>query len=451
MEGNQVGELARQRYSDGVLVEADFKNSGEALEQTRKFIESGELTLFEPAFIYEGVLVRVDILTRLSLSEPWEIVEVKSSTQVKDDHLTDVAIQTWVLRSSGEKVQRCSVMVINNQCVFPDLVNFFNLENVTDEVEERVSQIPKIVKNLKSVLSEFKSPKADIGPHCGKPYECQFKDHCWEAAGIASPSIFELPGVGKKAWEFYERGIKSLTDLNLEGLTGKAARAIDVVRSNVMWIDRNAIMNGIKDWEWPLYFLDFETFGPAVPRYEGVRPYQQVPFQFSCHIQESPGTELRHVEYLHDDATDPRWGVAKALSQTIGLTGNIVAYNKSVESRVVSYLAEECPEFAEKLKLMSGRFVDPLPIIRNAVYAPEFRGSFSIKNVAPALLGEKYSYNGLDVGGGQEAQNAFDRLISPDTSVDEKEKLKASMLAYCGQDTLAMAELVKWLQRQVSE
>ncbi len=411
-EGSEVGRLARERFPGGVLIEADHTATAKALSQTREAIASGAKTVFEPAFTHDGVLVRVDILTRESQRAPWDIIEVKSSTSIKEEHLDDVAIQAWLLRASGEKVRRCSVMFINNQCVFPDLHDLFTMEDVTQEIEARQAGIPKKVTDFQKMLLKGKTPSLDIGPHCSDPYECPFTDHCWEARGVVSPSIFELPGIGVKAWEFYEKGIVSLTDPRLKGLKGKQARAIEVVRSNIMWIDRMAIKNGVKDWKWPLHFLDFETFGPAIPRYDGVRPYQQVLFQFSCHIQDKPGSEPRHGEYLHESASDPRPAVAEALCAAIGDKGSIVAYNMSVEARAISHLAATCRAFARDLKKMDGRFVDPLPIIRGSVYAPAFRGSFSIKSVAPALLGEEFAYDELDVGGGQEAQTAFDRLIS---------------------------------------
>lgn len=396
-------------------------------------------------------LAAVVMIEKESASAPWNIIEVKSSTSVKDEHVSDVAIQAWVLRACGEKLRRCSVMFINNQCAFPKLDDLFSTEEVTKEVEAAIPSVPKLIAKLQALLKKPKAPTHDIGPHCSDPYECPYAEHCWDERGVVSPSIFELPGIGKKAWDYYEKGIISLTDKRLSGLKGKQARALDVVRTKAMWIDRPAIMNGIKDWKWPLYFLDFETIGSAIPRYAGIRPYQQIPFQFSCHVQDAPGGEVQHIEYLHDQPTDPRPAVAAALVQAIGPKGSIAAYNMSVEARAVEHLASVCPKQAAALKKMGDRFVDPLPVVRGSVYAPEFRGSFSIKAVAPALLGDEFAYGGLDVGEGQEAQVAFDQLISALTPSAEKEKLRTAMLAYCCQDTLAMIKLVEWLYQQVSE
>lgn len=450
-EGSEVGRRARERFPGGVLIDTDPAATSRALSQTQEAMVAGALALFEPAFAHEGVLVRVDILVREELHAPWSVIEVKSSTSVKEEHLDDVAIQAWVLRGSGEQVGRCSVMFINNSCVFPDLENLFFIKDVTREIKDRESSIPRKISELKKVLLKPEVPPVDIGPHCNAPYVCPFTGYCWEERGVVSPNIFELPGIGKRAWEFYQHGIISLTDGRIGGLNGKQARALEVARSNLMWIDRMGILNGVKDWKWPLHCLDFETFGPAIPRYPGVRSYQQVPFQFSCHVQDKPGAEPRHFEYLHENSGDPRPAVAKALCAAIGPTGSIVAYNKSVESRIIAHLAEVCPAQARDLERMAGRFVDPLPIIRGSVYAPGFRGSYSIKDVAPALLGRSFAYEGMDVGGGQEAQMAFDRLISGALSMEERQSLRNAMLAYCRQDTLAMLRIVDWLFEQISE
>ncbi len=448
-EGTYVGVLARERFEGGVLVAEDHLQSAQALQRTQDLISQGVNTLYEAAFKHEGVLVRVDILTRDSSEQPWQLVEVKSSTSVKDTHLSDVAVQRWVMRGAGQEVGPCFVMFINNQCVFPDLSNLFSREEVTSEVDQIDSRVPEIVRSLQLTLESQSPPERDIGPHCDDPYECPFKTHCWEGAGVRSPSIFDLPAMGREVWEYYNRGIHSLSDPKLKGLKEKPARAVEAWRTGATWIDRKQIAERMESWKWPLHFLDFETFGPAVPRYPGTRPYQGVPFQFSCHVQTQPGGELVHYEFLYDGIDDPRPWVAQALIAAVGPKGSIVAYNKGVEEGAVEQLAQASPVHAQALARFAGRFVDPWPILKNAVYAPAFRNSYSIKAVAPALLGKDYSYGDLQVGGGQEAQNAYARLISGALSASEKSELRSSMLAYCAQDTRALAGVSEWLLKQI--
>lgn len=248
--------------------------------------------------------------------------------------------------------------------------------------------------------------------------------------------------------------------MELKGFSGTKARAIKVARSGERFIDPRAITNGVKNWKWPLYFLDFETIGPAVPRYEGTHPFQQIPFQFSCHVQEDregnqgaapgnkAGAKLRHAEYLHMNQFDPRAAVAQNLVMAVGTVGSVVAYNMKTERGCIEHLADACPKLETELRAIIPRLVDLLPIIRNGVYDIGFRGSFSIKSVAPALLGRELSYDNLDIGQGREAQLAFGEMISEETSAERREEIRIAMLKYCQRDTLAMAKLVEWLMMQ---
>ena len=445
-QGTEVGIEARTRFPDGILIEAPYTQPDKALADTQLALNAGALTLFEAAFRYQGVLVRVDILHRTSKRAAWQLIEVKSSTKAKTIYITDIAVQAWVLRAVGLKVKSCSLMLINNQCVFPDLGELFKKIDVTLEVHDLQAQLPNLVARLESVLKKSSPPKLDIGPYCNSPYPCPFIDHCWGPKKIPSPNIFELPGVGSKAWDYYYEGIVALTDPRLVDMKNpKTQRAIQVARSGVRFVDPPAILDGLKKWKWPLYFLDFETINPAIPRFPGTRSFVQIPFQFSCHIQDEPGGRLRQVEYLHDDASDPRLPVAQALLEGMGPSGSVVAYSMSTERGCMQRLAEAAPDLATDLDAVCDRLVDPLPIIQNGVYDVGFRGSFSIKTVAPALLGESMSYDSLAVGEGQEAQVAFAEMIAFGTSPARKEALRKSLLEYCRQDTLAMVKVVKWL------
>jgi hypothetical protein len=450
-QGTAVGILAQKEFPGGVLIAADHTASAKALDDTAAAIKNGANTIYEAAYQHGNVLVRVDILHRKPRSKSWNIIEVKSSTSAKDQYLDDVAVQTWVLRGAGVNIGSSSIMFINNQCTYPDLSDLFAIEDVTGRIEDRIATLPEKLKVLLATLQGKQPPDLDIGPHCSSPYDCPFTEQCWDQRKIPSPSIFEVPGLGEKAWDYYRDGIIKLTDPRLKGFSGTKGRAIDAARTGKRWIDPREIRNGIKSWKWPLYFLDFETIGPAVPRYKRTRPFQQVSFQFSCHAQDKPGAKLRHAEYLHMDQTDPRPAVAEHLVIAAGTKGSVVAYNMKTERGCIEHLADACPKLAAKLRAIIPRLVDPLPVIRNSVYDNGFRGSFSIKSVAPTLIGSELSYDNLDVGDGQQAQLAFDEMISPQTAPKRREEIKTAMLKYCQQDTLAMVKLTEWLFNQIGE
>jgi hypothetical protein len=206
-----------------------------------------------------------------------------------------------------------------------------------------------------------------------------------------------------------------------------------------------AIHAQLSQWQFPLVFLDFETISPAIPRYEGCKPFEHTPFQFSVHTWDSPESPVTHIEFLHTTADDPRPDLIPALLDACGNQGSIVAYFGRFESERIESLARYSPEHAEALTQLITRIVDPLPIIRGTIYDNAFNGSFSLKKVAPALLGAEASYAEMVVANGGDAQRAFEALISPNTPGDKKEEIRQAMLAYCKKDTEVMVDLVKWL------
>ena len=434
-QGHVVGELAQKEFPGGVNITASHKNPEQAIRDTQAAIGSGALTLYEAAFKFDDVLIRADIIHRESLTSLWDLIEVKSSSELKEQHLPDVAIQTWVLRKSGLKLGQQYLMHLNKKCVFPDLTNLFTKKNVTLEVLELLPKIPTQLKSIKKTLAGKNPPKIDIGPHCDTPYECPFKAVCWK--NIPTPSVFDIPKLaGTKKWELYHKNKIELIDIPKKDLKPMQIRMIESSLHHELFIDSKKIAAELSEWNYPLSFLDFETVGPAVPRYEGKSPYAQVPFQFSLHVIESPGATPKHSEYLHDDSTDPRPRVTRALEEHVPQTGSIVSYHAGVERGILIKLG---------LDAMAERIVDLLPVVRNHVYHPDFLGSFSIKSVAPALIGDSINYDHLEVADGNAAQSAFEKLISPTISSEEKRALKRSMLEYCKQDTWAMVKVFEWL------
>lgn len=442
-EGIDVGRKAQELFPAGVLINKpawDYQGGHNATQQA---IADNAQSIFEASFLAQDLFVRVDILHKLKASSPWQIIEVKKSTSVKEDHILDVAIQLYVLKKAGIEVESCQVMVINNQCVAPDLSNLFETFDVTDEVAEILPQVEQWIEELKNLAGTPKEPPKEIGRHCTSPYECAFKAHCWK--DLPKRTILELPGI-KDKWALWEEGKRLIKDLDENEFSSQAKRAIQVVKSGERYVDFDGIQAELKNWHYPLYFLDFETIGPAIPIFDGTRPYNQVPFQLSCHVLEKPGdSQLEHFEFLGVDGTDPRPGIAQTLCEKIGETGSIVAYNKQFEAKVLRELAEAFPKLAKKLLSIESRLVDPLPIFRMWVYDENFEGSFSIKAVAPALSGAEASYDGLEVGDGEMAQLVAAKLMKNEVSDLERGKWTNALLEYCRKDTEGLVRLVGWL------
>jgi hypothetical protein len=438
-QGIEVGKFAQNQFPGGVVISAPSFDRDLILKQTAEALNHNGLTLFEAGFLHEGLFVQVDILHRENLDAPWEIIEVKSSTKIKNEHLYDLAVQKYVVQNQMFNVQSFSIMTVNSECVFPNLENLFSKEDVTNLLVPLETEIASKIALLKKVESQSMDSFGDIGAHCDAPYECPYKAHCWKPKNIPEVSVFDIPGLAtKKKWELYGKGITSLTQLTNEKLNVTQKRMVDVSISNTRFVDRPQIKREMSTWKYPLHFLDFETMALAVPRFDGTHPYQAIPFQFSCHVVLTPGATPVHFDYLHDDKSDPRKAVLDKILLSIGEDGSVVAYNKSVEARCLSVLAEQHPEFKNRIDQIIGRLVDPWPVIKSSVYDPKFNGSFSIKSVAPSLLGEKFEYSRLLISEGTQASVSFERMIDPTISGEEKAELRKNLLEYCRMDTEAM-------------
>lgn len=444
-QGNAVGVEARSRFPGGELVDCkpwDFIGS---LKRTRELLSLHTETIYEAAFEYNGCYARADIIKHNRDTKRWTIYEVKSSTKVKPEQVDDVGLQAWIMANSGLPIEKIFVLHLNPECKFPNLENLFVEADVTDLLREKYPGISPKIRDIFSVLRGSGPPETDIGPHCLSPNECGFKDACWTEKKIPQISIFSLPQVRDKKWDLYSQGIVEITDPRLSDLTPLQERVVRVHSTGRRYVDKTGIKSALKSWKFPLVFLDFETIGPAIPRYKGARPFAQVPFQFSVHVCDSWKSEVIHYEYLHDDNQDPRPKLIPALIRACESGRSVVAYYAQFEASRIQEMAECFPEYKQQLDAISERIVDPLPVIREHVYDAKFAGSFSLKAVAPALLGESFSYEGMQVGDGTAAQRAFEELISGDADPERKRQLTTSLLEYCKKDTFVMVELVKWL------
>jgi predicted RecB family nuclease len=444
-EGNEVGELARKLEGKGVMIDNEYWDYVGAAKKTQEYIENGEKLIFEAAFLKDDLFFRADILKKTK--KGWHLIEVKKSTSVKPEYIQDTAIQTFIIESSGIKLESINLRHINNEMVYPDFSNFFETVDITEEVRAELANIKKEISSLKKTIKETKEPKMPIGEHCSSPYECAYKEHCWKK--VPDFSVFDLPSMKSDTkWEHYNKKIIKIDQLDAGKFKGATKRAIEVTQSGKTFADKKEIAAELKQWIWPLYFFDFETINPAVPKFKGISPYNQMPFQYSCHVwKDEKDKTLSHFEFLHTENSDPRESLIKAMLKHLGKKGSIVAYNKTFEITAIKKLAEFDKKNSDALMALTERFVDPLPIFRSHVYHPEFRGSFSIKSVAPALIGEKLNYDNLEIGDGLTAQLMASLVMFGKPDKKEKEKIIQDLLIYCKQDTQAMVDIVKWLMK----
>lgn len=454
-QGHEVGSWSHKLFPDGILLgnELDFKFH----LQASKDALAARKPLFEPAFAIPGAYARADILAPVE-SGRWDLLEVKSAsdvweddarTQIKAVYLQDLAFQLHVYRQAGLDIRRTYLVFLNGAYVRHGDIEpqqLFRREDVTLQVEALLPSIPDQVAKLSEMLQGPTVPEVGIGPHCDAPYECGLKAHCWKH--VPADSVFTLTRAGKRAWTWWNSGVMRVADLpSTEKYSPKQTIQITVERTRASHMKARAIERFLEGLHYPLHFLDFETIGPAVPMFDGCRPHAQVPFQFSLHIQKSPGGEVTHLDYLADASGDPRPGFLRALLASLGPEGSIVSYNSSFEISRMRELATQFPNYAAWIIQALVRFeeADLLKPFRSfAVYRPEQHGSASIKSVLPAFT--ELSYDDLAIQEGGTASSQFLRLLNGLIPAAEIDNLRQNLLSYCERDTFAMVKLVEKLQ-----
>ena len=440
--GHAVGELARQRFPGGTLIEEKYYEQLRAESSTRALLSDISVpALYEAAFSFEGTRTRVDILARAEVSEAFDLIEVKSSTRFRErEHLPDVSIQLHVVEGAGVPVRRVYLMHIDTSYVYQggdhDLERLLHLEDVTDMARDYLADVaPGRLAEMWKVLRGADTPGVETGRHCKSPYRCPFFGHC-HAADPEHP-IAELPRLSQGDEErLKDVGIRDIGNIppDTDGLTGLQRRVIGSVVSGTAYVDPN-LATRLSQVKFPMSFLDFETIMPAIPLFVGTRPYQLIPFQWSLHVRGADGS-LSHSQYLHGDSEDPREGVIRSLLEAVPATGSIVAYS-GFEARVLRQLAGEFPEYQAPLLNLFERLVDLLQIVRDTYYRPEFHGSFSIKSVAPVLVPD-LAYDDLDIADGLAASAAYAHLLTGDLPPLDAARIRESLLTYCARDTEAM-------------
>ena len=446
-QGTNIGLLAQELFPNGADAspENHFKMV-ESVGKTLDFISQGESIIYEATFQYNNVLAALDILVKVE--EGWKAFEVKSSTKVSDTYIKDAAIQYYTITNSGIDLKDISIVHINNQYTKEGALaihQLFTIESVYDQVLEFLPRIPNEVRRLKNIIESHEVPNVDIGNHCSAPYDCDFKGTCWKH--IPDYSVFNISRLNKdKKFDLYNQGVITLDQIDLSKVSLNPNQVLQVQSevNGTTHIDIDEIRNFTNGLSYPLYFLDFETIGPAVPKYNGSRPYQQLVFQYSLHIQETLTSKLEHREYLADPSQDPRIKFIEQLIKDCSTSGDIVVYNIGFERGKLNDLMEVFPQYSNELGRIVNRMKDlMIPFQQKWYYTPEMKGSYSIKYVLPALV-PKLSYSDLEIKEGGTASNTFLSMVNGTFKGDIKET-RMQLLEYCKLDTYAMVKILEVL------
>ena len=446
--GNDVGMVACELHPDGVMVEAE-PNLTAALETTATLLAHDHPgPIFEATFQHEGVLIRADIIARDGEGK-WQLAEVKSSTGPKEYHIGDLATQVWVMEAAGITLSGAAVRHLNRGFVLEregDYTGLFQDAELLELVRPIAAQRPLVVAKARATLAGDE-PSREPGDHCTVPFACEFSDYCNSHLPVGPEwPVTVLPNGAGKSW--LGKGITDLLELDETVLPEKHARIVRATRSGVPDHDVEGARRAIEGWSCPRVWLDFETIAFPVPRWIGTRPYQQVPFQFSVHVEKSDSTII-HREFLSLDGADPRRACADALIAAIPANATVIAYNAPFEKGVLRDLAALFPDLKAALLDMAQQTVDLLPVTRNNWYHRDQRGSWSIKAVLPTMT--SLDYNSLDVKDGTAAQQAYLDAIRPETSDEQRSLISQGLKAYCAQDTWAMLAMARFLSAAAEE
>jgi hypothetical protein len=452
--GHEVGDIAIQLYggtksegNSGTFIEYNGGNFAGALAQTERLMTSMfRAPIFEATLQHDGVLVREDVLLPVDESDgnSWRIVEVKASTRVKPEHVHDCAVQAWVHLGAGHSLVSMALAHINNQFQYPGDGNYQGLlieHDLTDKVFDLLPAVPIWVEQAREAVTGS-MPDVPVGQHCTKPYDCPFMDYCWP-----NDSRYPIAGLGggkKKLGVWVMDGYHDIRDVPSSGISSETQLRIHRVTMDGV----PELLSGARDFvqglAYPRFYLDFETIGPAIPVWAGTRPYQALPFQWSCHIERAPGM-MEHAEFLDLSGEPPMRALAERMITGLETEGPVLMYT-SYERRVIQGLAGMFPDLAGALQAIEARLVDLHPVTRVNYFHPDMLGSWSIKAVLPTIAPDM-DYAQLDgIQQGTEASSAYLEAIDPKTDAQRKMEIRKNLLKYCRHDTEAMVLLLRFFE-----
>ncbi len=443
--GNVFERYAEETFPKGIhLGFSDFKEYQSLTDRTTRALDDGAKTIYQGRFEHEQLTFICDVLQVVG-SKTVELTEIKASTKAKPEHMYDLAFQTHVLEGCGYEVMKISVAHVDNTYVRSgdiDSERITAVTDVTESVKKLRDQTKEQVKKALEVASSDTCPDpspAYAGPGYFNDWLSVYKSHI----DIEPGSIFDLGQLSAKQFEQLEAsGISKLLDIpeNFE-LKPKQALQLEAIKIDRPIIHEKPIKEFLNSFEFPLYFLDYETMGSVIPCFDGMQPYKQYPFQYSLHILDSPDSKLRHVEYLHTDNSNPIEPLSKILKSHIGDSGTVITWNMGFEKGCNAMIGSLLPEYDQFYMDLNERIVDlGLPFAKGWYTDKDFRTKWSIKDVLPVLI-PKLSYKEIGIQDGMAAQRTWMATVLDGDNEGAREQILKDLIEYCKLDTLAMVKI----------
>jgi hypothetical protein len=453
--GHAVGKLAHALYPGGLDASADIgQNRALGIQRTLDWLELGVNTIYEAAFAFPGGYAAVDMLHHQDGER--HMVEVKSSTEVKPYVVKDAAYQYFVLQQAGFPPDKVFILHINKAYEKRGSIQaaeFFTLVEITPEILALQAMVQEKHVYFLNMLEIRQAPIQDIGKHCRDPFLCPYYGHC--SRHLPERNVFQLTRAMGKDWALYAEGIYGLEDIPEDyELTPRQAQQVRGIKYGEKVVDVEKIRGFLNTIQEPIYFFDFETISPVFPILDGTHPFDQIPFQYSCHETNLAGDIRTHGEYLNvpedflETHVDPRRKLIQSLKSHLGSTGSIVVYYASFERSRLQELARAFPEEADYINGLIERLIDLIvPFQSGWYYDPAMQGSASLKYVLPAMAPD-FSYSDLEIRNGGVASDTFLRMVGNTFEGDRLQTME-HLLQYCGRDTQGMVEVYKALLRIV--
>jgi hypothetical protein len=448
--GHEVGTLAQDYFNEGIEITEAYNQIDNAIRSTELAVANGSPVIFEATAGAGGAYSRIDIFKRVDRTDAWDLIEVKASTGVRDYHIDDISLQRYAFIKAGYQIRKSILMHIDNTYVRSgalDVKRLFMQGDCTEIINANLDLVEDNVKRLVEMVNG-EEPAIDIGDHCLKPFACDYRHHCWQH--IPEYSVYNV-FIGQKRDAMLAQNIVNVADIP-DGVDTTDRKRIDInaYKTRQVYIDTVAINHFLDTLVYPLYYLDYETIMPSVPLFDFTRPYQQIPFQFSLHVQQEKGGSLDHIEFLHIGSDDPRPSLVNAVVNNCGDNGSVIVYNKSFEARINNELAETFPEYQDRLNRINERMIDLLvPFRSRYLYHPDMKGSASLKSVLPAFV-PHMRYDDLDIQDGNMASIAYMKCIKGELNDEEKNNIYQNLKTYCAMDTMAEALLINVLYEKAN-
>ena len=443
--GTNVGVLAQELFPGGIDASPkDYTKYFESFKYTQQLINEGAEVIYEAGFCFDYVMCFIDVLVKKD--GKWHAYEVKSSTKVSETYIIDASLQYYIMKNSGLEITDISIVHIDNNYVRDgeiDLNQLFHSVSVINQAQNNNDYVKNKLITLHDTLAKDSVPNIDIGKHCSYPYTCNFKGYCWKH--IPQYSIFDISRLNKEIkWNLYNGRYIEVKDIPIDTrLSANQKIEIDSYINQTEIIHKIKIREFVNSLSNNIYHLDFETYQSAVPPFNGLKPYQQIPFQYSAHY-ENNGT-IEHCEFLADPSNDPREAFVKSLINNMNKDGDILVYNIGFERGRLNELIRILPKYQSQLQSIIDRMKDlMIPFKEKWYYVPAMKGSYSIKYVLPALV-PSLSYDDLEINNGSLASSTFANLHNVN-NLDQMKKIRKHLLEYCKLDTFAMVKILEVLR-----